>query len=58
LRVKYAVCKTTKAVLERMINDLTSIEETKTRQEEKEKSNKPKQPPIEQREGQLYMFAV
>lgn len=59
LRVKYARCKRSKAVLERMIRDLTGVEEKKTSQEKsKEKPRKPKQPPLEQRDGQLCMFAV
>ncbi|MEK0317426.1 IS91 family transposase [Cohnella sp. 56] len=38
LRVKYARCRTTHACLERMINHLTDIEETKARQKEKAQS--------------------
>jgi len=58
LQIKYAKCSVTRACLERMINDVTGIEETKASKEEKEKSNGVKQTPVEQRERQLYLFAV
>jgi hypothetical protein len=57
LVVKYAVCRNTKAVLERMIRDVTGIEETKTREEKEEKAS-PKQIPVEQGCSELYLFAV
>jgi hypothetical protein len=38
LVVKYAACSRTKAVLERMIRDVTGIQETKTREEKEEKA--------------------
>lgn len=55
LRVKYARCQTTKACLERMIRDLTGIEETKTRKE-KEKTREWKQTHGDVEDGQIYMF--
>jgi hypothetical protein len=56
LQIKYAVCETSRAVMERMIQDLTGIQEPKTEKEKEEqvryfaeayKSDRP-----------LYMFAV
>ncbi|MFS0723355.1 hypothetical protein [Paenibacillus sp. 1P07SE] len=41
-----------------MIHDLTGIEEAQASKEEKEESNRIKQAPAEQRESQLYLFAV
>lgn len=57
LVVKYARCKTSQGVLERMIRNLTGVEEKKSR-EEKETANKLKQPSPKQGEGQLCLFAV
>jgi hypothetical protein len=59
LRVKNAFCQTSKAVLERMIRDLTGVEEKKTCEEKtKEKPSQSKQPSLEQGDGQLCLFAV
>jgi hypothetical protein len=43
LVVKYAACTNTQAVLERMIKDLTGIEETKASEEKETQASKPKQ---------------
>jgi hypothetical protein len=59
LTVKYAVCKDTQACLERMIRDVTGVQETKTREEKEEKADiYPEQLPAGQAKGELYMFAV
>jgi uncharacterized protein (DUF2267 family) len=58
LKIKYARCETTKAVLERMIYDLTGIQETKTSEEKESKANKPKQALDVQRERQLCVYDV
>jgi hypothetical protein len=59
LVVKYAACSSTKAVLERMIRDVTGIEETKTREEKEEKAVvRSKHQPAEQGSSELYLFAV
>ncbi|NTZ16199.1 transposase [Paenibacillus sp. JMULE4] len=58
LVVKHAVCAKSKAVLERMINDLTGIEETKTSEEEETNAVKPKQAPAVQRGRQISMYDV
>jgi hypothetical protein len=58
LKVKVALCQTTKAVLERMIRDLTGIEETKTSPEKAKTQAKPKQTPVEQGYNQLCLFGV
>ncbi|OXS57890.1 IS91 family transposase, partial [Cohnella sp. CIP 111063] len=58
LRVKYASCKTTKATLERMIRDLTGIEETKTRKEEKEVIRECKPANVRQAASQLCLFEM
>jgi hypothetical protein len=52
LRVKYAICRITKIVLERMIGDLTGVEETNTGQE-KEKTAK-----TQRRNGEVYLLAM
>lgn len=52
LRVKYAACKITKKVLERMIDDLTGVKETKSR-EAKEKTEE-----VQQRYGKIHLLAV
>jgi hypothetical protein len=52
LRVKYASCRITKIVLERMIGDLTGVEETKSGQE-KEKAAK-----SQRRNGKVHLFAM
>jgi Putative transposase/Transposase zinc-binding domain len=57
LRVKYAVCKTSHAVLERMINNLTGVKETKSRKE-KTTPTQSKQPSSAQGDGQLCLFAM
>jgi hypothetical protein len=56
LKIKYARCETTKAVLERMIYDLTGIQETKTIEEKESKASKPKQAIDVQRERQLCVY--
>jgi hypothetical protein len=58
LVIKNAVCKRSHQVLERMIRDLTGIEETKTSEEKETPTAKPEQAPVEQRVDQLYLFAV
>lgn len=56
LVVKHAVCAKSKAVLERMIRDLTGIEEEKGSQEKETKTAEPKQLHAVKDNGQLYMF--
>ena len=51
LVVKYAVCQRSKAVLERMIGDLTGIQEAKTRKKEERK-----QTHDDVGDGQVYLF--
>lgn len=58
LRVKYASCQTSKAVLERMIRDLTGVEEEKTSQKQKEVFSERKPPNVGQTERQLCLFGV
>jgi hypothetical protein len=55
LKVKYASCKTSKAVLERMISDLTGIKETKTSEKKEAKEVRPKQAPAVQGDHQICM---
>jgi hypothetical protein len=50
-----ALCKTTRAYLERVINDLTDI---KTSKKGKEKEEKYKPKPVKQTERQLCLFNV
>jgi hypothetical protein len=58
LRVKYASCQTTKATLERMIRDLTGVEETKSCKEEKEVIRERKSPNVGPTTGQLCLFGL
>jgi len=58
LRVKYASCQTSKATLERMIQDLTGVEETKTSKEEKEVIRERKSPNVGQTARQLCLFGL
>nr|WP_099354683.1 hypothetical protein [Fredinandcohnia onubensis] len=55
LEIKVALCKTTRAYLERMINDLTGI---KNPQKGKEKEEKHKPKPVQATERQLCLFGV
>lgn len=52
------VCPTSRAVMERMINDLTGIQKTKTCKEKEKTATQPKQASAVQGDGQLYLFAV
>lgn len=54
LKIKYARCEKTKAVLERM----TDIQETKTSEEKESKASKPKQAHDVQRDRQLCVHDV
>lgn len=58
LRVKYAACQTTKATLERMIRDLTGIEEEEDSAKQKEAQRKRKSANVGQPEGQLCLFVM
>nr|WP_245719526.1 hypothetical protein [Paenibacillus tianmuensis] len=58
LRVKYASCQTTKATLERMIRDLTGVEETKSRKEEKGVVGERESPNDGQPTRQLCLFGM
>ena len=58
LPVKYASCQTSKAVLERMIRDLTGIEEEKTIKKEKEVVSKCESPIVGQAASQLCLFGM
>jgi hypothetical protein len=58
LVVKHAVCANSKAVLERMIQNLTSIQKTQTSEEKESKADEPKQASPVQRGRQLCMSDV
>jgi hypothetical protein len=58
LAVAYARSKEAQACLERMIRDVTGVEETKARKEKEEKIDRNKQPSREPGDGELYLFAV
>lgn len=58
LRIKYAACKASQAVLERMIQDLTGIEETQTSKEKEAEAGKRKQLLAAKRNSQLSMYDV
>lgn len=58
LRVKYASCPTTKATLERMIRDLTGVEEKETSKKEKEVVRECKPPNVGQAARQLCLFGM
>lgn len=59
LVVKVALCANSKAVLERMIRDVTGVQEPKKAREEKEgRKRSVKQIPIREDGCQLHMFAV
>lgn len=58
LRIKYAACQTSQAVLERMIQDLTGIEETQTSKEKEAKAGKRKQLLAAKRNSQVSMYDV
>lgn len=58
LKVKYASCQITKSVLERMINHLTGIKETKSREEKEAADAKHKQAHVKQRDGQVHLFEL
>lgn len=55
LEIKVALCPTTRAYLERVINDLTSI---KVPQKGKEKKEKHKPQPVQETKRQLCLFSV
>jgi hypothetical protein len=55
LVIKYAACKNAKAVLERMIDHFTGIQETQTSKEKETEADDPKQIPAVQAGGQLCM---
>jgi hypothetical protein len=55
LKVKYAVCATSKACLERMIRDVTGIQETKASEKKESPKAGPKQAPTVQRGRQICM---
>lgn len=57
LQVKYAVCSNSRAVMERMIRDLTGIEE-KTSQKKETATHHAKQVRPGENESQLYLFAM
>jgi hypothetical protein len=57
LVVKYAACTNTQAVLERMIKDLTGIEETKASEEKETQASKPKAASV-QGSHQISVFDV
>jgi Putative transposase. len=59
LKIKYAKCMTAKACLERMINDVTGVKETKTSREEKEEAvTKSKQAHVKQGDGHVHLFEL
>ena len=58
LVVKYAVCRNTQAVLERMIKDLTGIEETKASEEKETQASKPEQAASVPGSRQISVFDV
>jgi hypothetical protein len=59
LKIKYAKCATTKACLERMIQDLTGIEKLKAENKKEEKDQgQQEKTRLGEGEGQLYLFAV
>ncbi|MBB4075532.1 hypothetical protein GGR02_003369 [Anoxybacillus voinovskiensis] len=55
LEIKVALCRTTRAYLERVMNDLTGIQ---TPQKRKEKEEKCKSKPVQETERQLCLFSV
>lgn len=58
LTIRYAACERTRGCLERMIKDLTRIEETKTDAKEEKRARKCREKSTEQRGGQLCLFGV
>lgn len=58
LKIRYAACRKTKGCLERMIYDLTGIEETKASEEKEKQTTEPKQAPAIQGVRQVSVFDV
>jgi hypothetical protein len=57
LQIKYAVCANSRAVMEKMIRNLTGVEE-KTRQEKEKAAPDAEQIHSRENESQLYLFAM
>ncbi len=58
LTIRYAACERTRGCLERMIEDLTRIEETKAREKEEKRARRHGRRSTEQRGSQLCLFGV